>query len=244
MTPHQSQDSHTLPEDTMEQALNISYRFIFPNSREELIEVKIDKQTMKSLPDDSAAPPEWCRLDFHQCPNCPLHTKEHADCPLAVRLVRLMATCQNVLSHDEVRMEVTTPERTVIKSTTAQRAVSSLMGLEMATSGCPHMAFLKPMARYHLPFATQEETIFRVVSTYLLEQYFRHKQAQSIDLDLEDLKKIYGEIRIVNTAMASRLRTVGVKDSAVNAVVLLDIFAKMLPYSIEDSLEEIRYLFF
>jgi hypothetical protein len=227
----------------MDQALVISYRFIFPNDREELIEVKIDKKTMGSLPDDSVALPDWCRLDFHQCPNCPLHTDLHPSCPLATRLVRLMATCQNVLSYDEVKMEVTTPDRLVVKSTTAQRAVSSLMGLVMATSGCPHMAFLKPMARYHLPFATQEETIFRVVSTYLLEQYFRHKQAQSVDLELENLKKIYGEIRIVNTAMASRLRTIGAKDSAVNAVVLLDIFAKMLPYSIEDSLEEIRYLF-
>jgi hypothetical protein len=99
------------------------------------------------------------------------------------------------------------------------------------------------MARYHLPFATQEETIFRVVSTYLLEQYFRHKQALSIDMELDNLKKVYGEIQIVNKAMSSRLRTIGIEDSAVNAVVLLDIFAKMMPYSIEDSLEEIRYLF-
>ena len=43
--------------------------------------------------------------------------------------------------------------------------------------------------------------------------------------------------------MASRLRTVSVEDSAINAVVRLDIFAMMLPYSIEESLEEIRYLF-
>lgn len=227
----------------MDQALVISYRFIFPNNREELIEVKIDKQTMESLPDDSAIPPDWCKLAFHQCPNCPLHIELQNYCPLAKRLVSLIATSQNVLSYDEVKVEVTTPDRLVIKHTTAQRAVSSLMGLEMATSGCPHMAFLKPMARYHLPFATQEETIFRVVSTYLLEQYFRHKQRLNTDMELENLKKIYAEIRIVNTAMASRLRTIGVKDSAVNAVVLLDIFAKMLPYSIEDSLEEIRYLF-
>jgi hypothetical protein len=227
----------------MDQALVISYRFIFPNNREELIEVKIDKQTMESLPDDSLTPPDWCKLDFHQCPNCPLRTELQNYCPLATRLVRLMETCRNVLSYDAVKMEVTTPERMVTKNTTAQRAMSSLMGLEMATSGCPHMAFLKPMARYHLPFATQEETIFRVVSTYLLEQYFRHKQAQSVDLDLENLKKIYGEIGIVNAAMASRLRTTGIQDSAVNAIVLLDIFAKTLPYSIEDSLEDIRYLF-
>ncbi|MBI5891827.1 MAG: hypothetical protein HZB47_14355 [Nitrosomonadales bacterium] len=227
----------------MDQGLAISYRFIFPNNREDLIVVKIDKQTMESLPEDSGTPPAWCRLDFHQCPNCPLQTANQPNCPLATRLVRLMAACQNVLSHDEVKMEVTTPERMVTKNTTAQRAVSSLMGLVMATSSCPHMAFLQPMARYHLPFATQEETIFRVVSTYLLEQYFRHKQALSVDLELEGLKNIYDRIQIVNKAMSARLRTVGAQDSAVNAVVQLDIFAKMLPYSIEDSLEEIRYLF-
>jgi hypothetical protein len=227
----------------MDQPLTISYRFIFPNNREELIEVKIDKQTMESLPDDSGTPPDWCKLEFHQCPNCPLRAIPQPYCPLATRLVKVMSACHNVLSYDEVKMEVTTPERMVTKNTTAQRAVSSLMGLVMATSGCPHTLFLKPMARYHLPFATQEETIFRAVSTYLLEQYFRNKQSLSIDMELENLKKIYAEIRIINNAMASRLRTVSVQDSAVNAVVQLDIFAQILPNSVEDSLEDIRYLF-
>src|SRR5664279_1258749 len=123
----------------MDQTLTISYRFIFPNNREELIEVKIDKQTMESLPEASGTPPDWCKLEFHQCPNCPLRAIPQPYCPLAIRLVKLMAACQNVLSYDEVKMEVTTPERMVTKSTTAQRAVSSLMGLVMATSGCPHM---------------------------------------------------------------------------------------------------------
>lgn len=227
----------------MEETLAIRYRFVFPNNREELIEVNINKLTMESLPEDSGTPPDWCKLDFHQCTNCPLRAVPQTWCPLAIRLVKLMTACQNVLSYDEVKMEVTTPERMVTKNTTAQRAVSSLMGLVMATSGCPHMAFLKPMARYHLPFATQEETVFRVVSTYLLGQYFRHKQALTIDMELENLKKIYGEIQTINKAMTSRLRTVSVQDSAINAVVQLDILAKMLPYSVEDSLEEIRYLF-
>ncbi len=227
----------------MQPMLDIRYRFLFSNGREEIIEVKIDKLTMESISDNPGAPPDWCRLDFHQCSNCPLQVESNPYCPLATRLVKLMAAHKNVVSFDEVEMEVTTPERIVSKHTTAQRAVSSLMGLIMATSGCPHMEFLKPMARYHLPLATEEETIFRVVSTYLLAQYFRHKNALSTDLDLEKLKKIYGEIRMVNTAMASRLRTVSEQDSAVNAVILLDIFAKTVPYSIEDSLEEIRYLF-
>lgn len=227
----------------MEQTLNIRYRFLFPKGREEIVEVKINKLTMESLPDDPGTPPDWCRLDFHQCPNCPLRVDTHPYCPLASRLVKLMTAYREVASFDEVEMEVTTPERTITKHTTAQRAVSSLMGLVMATSGCPHMAFLKPMARYHLPLATEEETIFRAASTYLLAQYFRQKNGLSTDFDMVGLKKIYGEIRIINTAMASRLRTVIAQDSAVNAVILLDLFAKTLPYSIEDSLEDIRYLF-
>lgn len=227
----------------MEQTLNIRYRFLFPDGREEVIEEKIDKLTMEAAADNPGTPPDWCRLDFHQCPNCPLQVETHPYCPLAAKLVKLTAAFQNARSFDEVEMEATTPERIVTKRTTAQRAVSSLMGLIMATSGCPHMEFLKPMARYHLPLATGEETIFRAVSTYLLAQYFRKKNDLSADFDLENLKKIYGEIRIVNVAMASRLRAVSEQDSAVNAVVLLDVFAKMLPYSIEDSLKEIRYLF-
>ena len=73
----------------MDQALIISYRFIFPDNREALIEVKIDKQNMESFPDDSAPPPDWCKLDLHQCPNCPLPTGLQTYCPLATRLVRL-----------------------------------------------------------------------------------------------------------------------------------------------------------
>jgi len=99
------------------------------------------------------------------------------------------------------------------------------------------------MARYHLPLATEEETLFRSVSTYLLAQYFRQKQGLTTDFELNRLKNKYAEISIINMAMAARLRSVSQEDSAINAVVLLDVFAKMLPYSIDDSLEEIRYLF-
>ena len=227
----------------MDQTLNIRYRFLFQKGKEATVEVKIDKLTMESVADHSGNPPDWCRLDFHQCPNCPLRADRHPYCPLATRLVLLMTACHDVLSYDEVDVEVTIPERIVSKRTTAQRAVSSLMGLVMATSSCPHMAFLKPMARYHLPFASEEETIFRAVSTFFLAQYFSHKLAPITNFDLQILKKNYGEIRVINAAMISRLRTVSEQDSVVNAIIMLDLFAKTLPYSIEDTLAEIQYLF-
>ena len=227
----------------MSPALDIVYRFRLANGREIAIAEKIDTQTMESELDDADVRPAWSRLDFHQCPNCPLHAKTTPYCPLAERLVEPMEAFKDVASFDEVDLEVVTPERTIVKHTTAQRAASSLMGLVMATSGCPHMKFLKPMARLHLPLATEEETIFRVASSYLLAQYFSIKNALDTDFALENLKKLYGEIRTINVAMVARLRSVSTQDSAANAVILLDVFAKTLPYSVEDSLEDIRYLF-
>jgi hypothetical protein len=47
----------------------------------------------------------------------------------------------------------------------------------------------------------------------------------------------------VEALLPERLRPASERDSAVNALVLLDLLAKMVPYSVEDSLAEIRYLF-
>jgi hypothetical protein len=43
--------------------------------------------------------------------------------------------------------------------------------------------------------------------------------------------------------MATRVRSGSKTDSSVNAIVLLDMYAKAMPYVIRQSLEELRYLF-
>lgn len=223
--------------------LHFQYRFRFADGRQEVVGVDIDKAALTLRADAADALPEWTRLGFHQCPNCPLTEREQPHCPLAVQLTRLIPVWKDALSHDEVDVEVVTAERTVTQHATVQRTISSLMGLIAATSGCPHTEYLKPLARFHLPLASEEETIFRVSSMYLLAQYFRRRQGLAADLDLAGLTHIYRELHQVNLTMASRLRAATSTDAAVNAVVLLDLFAKSLPYAIEESLEDIRYLF-
>ena len=78
---------------------------------------------------------------------------------------------------------------------------------------------------------------------YLLAQYFLKKDGQEADLELDGLKDIYRNMQIVNTSLAERLRAASNVDSTVNALILLDMFAKALPFVINDSLSEIRYLF-
>ena len=118
-----------------------------------------------------------------------------------------------------------------------------MMGLVIATSGCPHAAFFKPMARFHLPLASKVETIFRATSMYLLAQYFLKNAGKCADFELEGLSQIYANMQIINMAVAERLRAATKTDSSVNAIVILDCYAKSLPFAIEKSLEDVRYLF-
>lgn len=223
--------------------LDIQYQFRFPDGGSLDFTLSLNARSLEQVENDQKKAPAWTSLGFHQCPNCPLDAKTHPCCPVAVNLVKMTEECGGLWSYDKVHLEVTTPERIVSKDTTMQAGVSSLLGLAMATSACPHAEFFKPMARFHLPFASEAETIYRATSMYLLAQYFLHKQGREADLDLDGLVKIYRNLQIINSALAARLRAASEKDAAVNAVILLDLFAKVMPYTINDSLDEIRYLF-
>jgi hypothetical protein len=223
--------------------MTIKYYFTLPEGVREIFNLQLDAQRLELAGPLSAALPAWTKLDVHQCPNCPLTPDTHPHCPLAAHLVAIVERFEGLVSYGEIQVDVLTAERFITQETTVQRGMSSLMGLVMATSGCPHMAFFKPMARFHLPFASAEETVYRAISMYLLAQYFLHKEGHHADLDLTGLREIYNNIEAVNIAVAKRLRTATEADSAINAIILLDIYTKAIPVVIEESLEEIRYLF-
>lgn len=46
-----------------------------------------------------------------------------------------------------------------------------LMGLMMATSGCPVLQEIGAMASFHIPFCSTRETLDRTVGSYLTKQF-------------------------------------------------------------------------
>ncbi len=221
----------------------IKYTFRFPDNTEEVIELELDPHRLELVENVAEDLPPWTCLDFHQCPNCPLSLESHPYCPLMANLAGILRKFEHILSYDQVYLDVITQERRVSQQTTAQRALSSLMGLVIATGGCPHTVFFRPMARFHLPLASEEETLYRATSMYLLAQYFLRKEGGEVDWDFRGLDDIYKNVQLINSAIAVRLRDSNSADSSVNAVILLDMYAKAMPYVIEESLEELRYLF-
>lgn len=222
--------------------LKIQYCFKLGEQTSETIDLCLNALTMEIV-DARTDFPEWTRLEFHQCTHCPLDSVIHQNCPTAVSLARVIGRFDNVVSHDEIDLEVITSERRVLQHTTAQRGISALLGLLIATSGCPYTNFLKPMARFHLPLASEEETIFRAAGMFLLAQFFLRRAGKEGDLDFSGLSKIYADLHTLNIMIAERLRSATQTDSSVNAVILLDMFTNMMPYVIEDHLDEIRHLF-
>ena len=150
---------------------------------------------------------------------------------------------KSVDSYNETEVVIESPERTYRHNTTVQKGLGSMMGIYMVTSGCPVMEVLKPMVRFHLPFASIEETVFRSIGTYLIGQYFSMKKGLPADFHLEKLREFYIEIQKVNVGIVKRLRPVITKDAFANAIISLDAFAKELPWSIEDDLENLEYLY-
>jgi hypothetical protein len=221
----------------------IQYCFRLPDATQEIFNLEFDAQKLDLIGNTPDIIPHWVRLDFHQCPNCPLNSNSHPNCPLVLNLVKIIGRFDNLLSYEEIQMDVVTEERHISQHTTSQRGISSLMGLLIATSGCPHTAFFKPMARFHLPLASKEETIYRATSMYMLAQYFLKQEGKGMDLDLEGLNKIYYNIELINRAIAKRLRTITKSDSSVNALILLDMYAKATKFSLKESLMELRNLF-
>ena len=183
----------------------------------------------------ASPPPEWTRLDVEKCPDCPLAPGAQA-CPYAVSIARVLDALGPRWSTERLYVEVFVHRRRIAQVTDMQSALRSLFGLIGPTSGCPSLAFLRPLARMHLPFAQIDETAFRVISTHLMRSWLTG--AVDFAVTLADLKARYAALTAVNLGMAQRLRQTGdQRDAALNAIAALDALAIGVEDLIESGVE-------
>ena len=204
------------------------------------LEVSLDPDTFLDLAPLPESPPDWAMLDYQRCPNCPLPPRPSAQCPTAGRLIPLARAFSETESVDRARVSVETPDRTFEKEVPIATGISSLLGLQMATSGCPILGRLRPMVPFHLPFATSKETVFRAVATYLVAQHAHWQAREPADWSLDGLRALYREVALVNRAFASRLRSALSKDASLNALVRLDVFTMTIPMALDEGLADYR----
>ncbi len=223
--------------------ITFTYTFRFDNGDNKEFSVQLERKTLNLIKDKPKSPPEWTDLDHYKCPNCPLKKESHPHCPVALNIVELIDFFKEGHSYDEVQVIVETESRTFSKKTSLQYGVSSILGIFMVTSGCPILNKIRPKVRYHLPFTTLDEGAFRILSIYLLAQYFNKQKGKDPDWDLKKLTKIYEDIHLVNKSFWQRLSHIKMKDVSLNALVILDSFAGHLTFKLdEQQLSDIELL--
>ncbi|PXA05167.1 hypothetical protein DDZ13_04190 [Coraliomargarita sinensis] len=225
--------------------LSLTYRFSFPDGSEKKFVIKLNRESGKLVQRERDSYPEWTRLSYKQCQHCPLKIEDQPRCPVAVSLIDVVEFFQDSISTKQAVVTVESGQRITKRTrTNLSSSISSIIGIYMATSGCPIMDKLRPMARFHLPFADTEETVYRALSMYALAQYFRHQKGLEADWDFQALKQIYSEVNQLNIDFARRLRNDSISEATTNAITSLDCFAQEIDFSIsEEMLEEIETLF-
>jgi hypothetical protein len=220
---------------TTEKPIYFKYHFEFESGKKLAFEITLDPETLDLVQEAPKVDlPAWTERSYHQCPNCTLEGPEHTYCPIAVQSIGLINAFKDHVSFEMVKVCVETEERTYSQQGPLQHAVSSLLGIYMTTSGCPVMERLKPMVRFHLPFATLEETTYRHISMYLTAQFLRAQKGLPADWKLEHLLSIYNEIHTLNTYFFKRIKSEAEKDTNLNAVVILNNFADYIPLNVTD----------
>ncbi len=214
--------------------MDISYSFEFGNGRLERFNLELDDETfLLPVGAISGSKASWMELGCHQCPGCTLPDSA-LYCPIAVNLGGIVEPFENELAIARVTTRVLLRGRKISKECDLQEGLSSLIGLVMATSGCPILDKLRPMAYLHQPFAEGEETLFRAATTFLMGQHIRQQCGEEASLDLKGLSELFKQINQLNSAFTERLDDHFQHDNTnTNAVILLDSFTEVIPFDFE-----------
>jgi len=222
--------------------LRYVYRLSFENGDEKEFEILLDEASLELQSGNDELRPDWTKLKYSQCENCPLSDSVQY-CPIAVNLSKLVTSFAEAPSYEAALVTVECPQRTYVKKTTLQKALSAILGIYMVTSNCPVMDKLRPMTRFHLPFANSLETFFRAISSYLVAQFLLKTKGKEPDWELKGLREIYRQVNIVNKGMSQRLLNATKTDANVNAVVILHSFGDGISYFIDSGLVDIEPIF-
>ena len=183
----------------------------------------------------SGALPDWTLLETDKCGNCPLASGPGVRCPAAADLVPVIERFSALASVDNIDVRVVSAQYESHKHTDTQTALSALMGLILATSACPILSRMRPLAHTHLPFSSDTEMVYRIAAMHLFDCFLSGKTP-----DLNGLADFFADIDKLNKAFAQRIKRATQRDAGINALVVLHARSMLASLSIEDKLDEIR----
>lgn len=220
-----------------ETLISISYLFDFGNNNVKNFEALLNSSSLSLVLPKTYEIPSWAKA--FRCSQFSQVTADSQCCSICINISHLIEEFKTFASVSPCTISVYSKERNYSLKSDVQKGLSSLLGLYMATSDCPFLGFLRPMARFHLPFASTEETIFRSAGSYLIGQYFKARKNNRADFELNRLPETYIKVSKINYDIIQHLRkNYYTHDAYANSLVILDNFARMISAFLPEELDE------
>ena len=213
--------------------VHVQYRIESQESGVREFDFRLDESgLLENMPDEG---PEWTLLDGERCQGC---TSPSRHCQAALAITPVVEAFHSLDSLQCVRTRASINGRVTEVTGPVTQAVSSMMGLCMAASGCVATAPFRAMAIHHRPFATLEETVIRAASFTLLWQWARGRFNQ--ENPFAELLEAWANLEEVNQRIGRKLQTYCLNDATVNGLVGLDMFAKGGAIGLESALNALK----
>ena len=222
--------------------ISVRYRYEFDDGAP--VEFAVDSELRAGEQEPcSAAPGEWTKLNEYRCDCCSLPPSESQPCPAIASVADVVEYFNEHRDYTEAKCTVSLPDKTIVARKSINEALSALMGLRMASSACPILSQLKPLARFHEPFASPYHTVFRAASMYLLGQYFRQGRGEAANWSLDGLRELYADIGEVNLRMSQRLKAARREGSSPVSMSVLSVFSITMSHLFDEHLDILRGLY-
>ncbi|MFT5716877.1 MAG: hypothetical protein ACJAWS_001195 [Oleiphilaceae bacterium] len=219
--------------------MEVKYDFSFDDNKDLSYTVDVDRPGMRNELNKSNTP-EWVLLSHCKCSNCPLSEEDSPVCPAAFDIQDVIEDFQSKPASQKVNINVIASDRSYSKRTNVEEGLRSLMGLVLATSQCPILGQLKPMAMHHMPFSSSNEFILRSVSVYLMQQYFEYRAEKTPDWDLKGLISRNKQLQLVNQALWQRIHLDNHNDSNLKTLLSFFSMSSSVSVSLETQLQKLK----
>ena len=219
--------------------MEVKYDFSFDDNKDLSYTVDVDRPGMRNELNKSNTP-EWVLLSHCKCSNCPLSEEDSPVCPAAFDIQDVIEDFQSKPASQKVNINVIASDRSYSKRTNVEEGLRSLMGLVLATSQCPILGQLKPMAMHHMPFSSSNEFILRSVSVYLMQQYFEYREEKTPDWDLKGLISRNKQLQLVNQALWQRIHLDNHNDSNLKTLLSFFSMSSSVSVSLETQLQKLK----
>jgi hypothetical protein len=182
--------------------------------------------------------PDWVKLEYHQCPICPLKSENETFCPAAFELQDVILQCSSCISSDRVELSRIAEGGTVATETDMQRALFAVIGEKAISSACSVLNSRQWSLDYYTILTTPENLFYRSISSYLMRQNFASHG--KCDPDLKGHLNYLDEVITVFGNLLQRIRGESSQDANDNAFVHMIMSSQLLRHQRDDWLDALK----